>query len=79
MHSWPEAEPRLHLALKILVDLGHKRLDLAATERANGAAMGASSDDTRLAALQHMHPAAAAEACPRRGSTYDVSVWGQLR
>jgi hypothetical protein len=58
----------LHLALEILGDLGHARLDLAAAERADGAAAGAAGDDTRLAALQHMHPAAAAEACPRRGS-----------
>ena len=59
----PEAEPRLHLALKSPVDLGHDRLDLAPAERADGAATGAASVETRLAALQHMHPAAAAETC----------------
>ena len=65
----PEAEPRLHLALKSPVDLGHDRLDLAPAERADGAASGAASVETRLAALQHMHPAAAAETCPSRGET----------
>ena len=62
----PKAELRAHLALEIPIDLGHARLDLAATERADGAATGASSDDTRLAALQHVHPAAAAEAVAAR-------------
>ena len=65
----PKAELRLHLALKSPVDLGHDRLDLAPAERADGAATGAASDETRLAALQHMHPAAAAETCPSRGET----------
>ena len=60
-----EAESRAHLALEIPVDLGHARPDLTATEWAGGVA-GAACHGACLAALQHAHPAAAAEGVAAR-------------